>query len=73
MVWNFRSGKTSIVNALNDYDGPLRRTPGFDLRSKIPLMFRFLHRKCMDVQTFNCIISGCITCTYILVDQSELH
>ncbi len=22
-----RSGKTTIVNALNDYDGPLRRTP----------------------------------------------
>ena len=22
-----RAGKTTIVNALNDYDGPLRRTP----------------------------------------------
>ncbi|MBS5823092.1 MAG: ethanolamine utilization protein EutP [Clostridium argentinense] len=27
VIGTSRSGKTSIVNALNDYDGPLRRTP----------------------------------------------
>ncbi len=68
--WSFKMWKTTLVNALNDYDGPLRRTPDLIYgKNTIDVPGSYIENAWMYKHII--AVAQDAFCVLILVDQSN--